>query len=455
VATDALGNAVTGPEPGVSALDDFTMGFLSYEARAANVLAVAERYGDLPLAQIYAGMLWMFLESPDAAAKARAHILAARALLPVMTDRERLNLAFLEAWAQADVPRCLALALQAGVDHPRDLVLMKLGQYHAFNRGDAALMLRLVLQVAPRSIDIAYVHGMAAFGYEQCHLLGEAEAAANRALTMREREPWAQHALAHVMLTQGRVDEGARFMQSASTGWTGLNSFMSTHNFWHLALFRISQGRDVDALALYDQHVWGVAKDYSQDQIGAVSLLARLEWAGVDVGARWADVGAWLKARAGDVVQPFLTLHYLFGLARAGLEETDMLRAAIDHAAQHAPQHARAAWSEVAAPAADGLLALVRGDGGTAATLLGRALPRLQEIGGSHAQRDFFEQAHLAALLADRRWSAAQQALELRRRFDPDGVPLNRALASVYRALELPDQAAAADARVGAAAAGA
>ena len=55
---------------------------------------------------------------------------------------------------------------------------------------------------------------------------------------------------------------------------------MYTHNWWHLALFYISEGRFAEALAVYDRHVWARDRSYSQDQIGAVSLLARLELAG-------------------------------------------------------------------------------------------------------------------------------------------------------------------------------
>jgi predicted Zn-dependent protease len=78
---------------------------------------------------------------------------------------------------------------------------------------------------------------------------------------------------------------------------------------------------------------------------------------------------------------------------------------------------------------------------------LGAALPHLQQIGGSHAQRDLFEQVWLAAVIADGRWSEAQQALERRRAFDPDGAPLNRLLARTYAALDLPARAAEARAR--------
>jgi len=60
-----------------------------------------------------------------------------------------------------------------------------------------------------------------------------------------------------------------------------------------------------------DRNIWGLSKEYSQDQIGAVSLLARLELVGVDVGDRWVDLGQYLEARVDDQLQPFLSAQYL------------------------------------------------------------------------------------------------------------------------------------------------
>ena len=54
-----------------------------------------------------------------------------------------------------------------------------------------------------------------------------------------------------------------------------------------------------------------------------MSLLARLELRGVDVGGRWQDLGAHLASRADDTLQPFLTMQYLYGLARAGRPEAE------------------------------------------------------------------------------------------------------------------------------------
>jgi hypothetical protein len=254
---------------------------------------------------------------------------------------------------------------------------------------------------------------------------------------MRRKEPWAQHALAHVLLTRGQIDEGAQFLEECADTWTGLNSFMLTHLWWHLALFYLSQGRDSDALKAYDEHCWGIAKDYSQDQVGAVSLLARFEIAGLDVGSRWQDLGDHLQARAQDTIQPFLSLQYLYGLARARRPEAKMLLEAVREYAERAPPFTRTAWREVALPGCEGLYCYAHGEFERAWDQLSVAVPRMAETGGSHAQRDLFEQVLLDAALQSGKLTVAQHTLELRRSADPHGVPVNMALAAVYGRLGL------------------
>jgi predicted Zn-dependent protease len=445
--TDDLGNPVSSTsDAALAAIDNFVDGFLSYETRAAEAVAAAEAHPDNALLNAYAATLWLLLEAPEAAERAAPYL--ARAQAAAANSRERAFVDFVAAWSTDDIPRALEIADTILAAWPRDLLVLKLRHYHDFNHGDFPAMLRTASAVLPAAGDVPYLHGMLAFAYEQCHLLAEAEAAARRALDLKRKEPWAQHALAHVMLTQGRIAEGVAFLEGVRDTWTGLNSFMDTHLWWHLALFYLSQGRFEEALAAYDDHCWAKEKAYSQDQVGAVSLLARLELAGVEVGDRWSDLADHLAVRADDVVQPFLTLQYLYGLARAGRPQAETLLAAVRQAALTAPDFVRETWREVALPAAEGLVAHTRGDYPAALRGLRAALPRLAEIGGSHAQRDLFEQLILDALIRADRLSEAQQTLELRRGFDPDGVPLNRALASVYDRLNLPREAAKARARI-------
>jgi tetratricopeptide (TPR) repeat protein len=435
---DCLGNVLSAAPPGtLQAVDDFVAGFLAYETRAERIVPAADEAGDCCIANAYAGFLWMLLEAPQAPLHAARYLAAAERAAPDATRREQLNVEVLRAWIADDVPRALAACAQGTDEFPRDLVLLKVEQYLEFNQGDFPAMLRAALKVLEHNADVAYAHGMAAFAYEECHLQHEAERAARRALELERKEPWAQHALAHVMLTQGRIEEGARFLEDVASTWTDLNSFMITHLWWHAALFDLSRGRFAHALEIYDRHCWGVAKEYSQDQVGAVSLLARIELAGVDVGRRWQELADYLAARAQDTVQPFLTLQYLYGLARAERAEARSLLQAVRQRADSAPAHARDVWRDVALPASEGLHAYARRDYDWAWRELSRAMPRMIEVGGSHAQRDFFEQILLDAAIESGRFAAAQQMLEVRRATDPLGVPVNAALGRVYAELGL------------------
>ena len=438
--TDSLGNPLSLADPtSVGSVNAFVEGFIACEARAVDVLAA--EHDPSPIVQAYCATLHLFAESRDAATNARPFIDRAQAAAASTTPRERRYIAAISAWADGNITEAIALHHEQVREHPRDLASLKLGQYHCFNTGDCPGMLRLALAALPAASDVPYLHGMAAFGYEQCHLLREAEASARRAISMERKEPWAHHALGHVMLTEGRLTEGLAFMRSVSDTWVGLNSFMVTHNWWHVALFLIDLGRDAEALEIYDRQVWGVVKAYSQDQIGAVSLLARFELADIDVGDRWQDLADHLASRLHDHVLPFLDLQYLYGLARAGRPEADVLLHNIEAFAPNAPTSTRDAWMRVCVPAAQGLRAHARGDFQAAIEGLGLALPRLIEIGGSHAQRDLFEQVYLDALIrsgTEATLTGAQGILQQQVNGQPESMRLRRQAAAVYARLGLP-----------------
>jgi hypothetical protein len=439
---DWLGNEVTASGAAtVVGIDDFVGGFLAYETRAVNILAAADADQDSALANAYAAMLWLFLESPEGPQKAAPYLARAEAAAPRATERERMTVAAMRAWADNDVPAALAIGEQAADAYPRDLALAKATQYHAFNIGDSPGMLRIAQKILPASADVPYAHGLAAFGYEQCHLLAEAERAARTAIGLKRKEPWAHHALAHVLLTQGRNEEGRAFLEDVKDSWVDLNSFMLTHNWWHLSLVMIEQGEADRVLDHYTTHIWGVWKEYSQDQIGAVSLLARLELAGVDVGDRWQDLADHLRPRVHDHVQPFLDMHYLYGLARAGRTEADTMLDSVRAHADASANVVRAAWQEVAVPACEGLVAHARGDYPIAAKRLLGVLPRMAEIGGSHAQRDLFDQLADDALIRSNKLPAAQNRLEQRRAANPHSVPTAAKLAAIYRGLGIAEPA--------------
>jgi len=428
---DWRGNPVTAERPEtVAAIDTFAREFLGYGLNAAEVLKAATAEPDCVMANALSAALFLFLEDARAPDLARPYIDAASGNRERATRRERLFLDAIAAWAARDALRAAALHDAIAEEFPADIVSAKLGQYHRFNRGDFDGLLRIAERVFPANRDLAYMHGMIAFGYEQTHRLAEAERAGRRAVEMLPREPWAHHAVAHVMETQGRVDEGIAWMKSHAPSWADCNSFMLTHNYWHLALFHMDRDEPDQALELFDRRVWGAFKEYSQDQINAISLLWRLELRGLDVGERWADLSEHVAARGPEHVEPFHDLHYVYALARGERISTlDRLMTSLrDHCAARREGPDRF-WPDVALPAARGVVAYAQGDHATAFARLREVQPRLHEIGGSHAQRDLFVQTFLDAALRSGNARAVEAELQRRHAARPNVAVTARWLA--------------------------
>lgn len=441
LSSDQLGNPYRASDDAlVSGIDDFVLGFLSYHPRMMNLLEVAEAHPESCIANAYAAMLWMFSESLDAPRKARPFAQRAMDIAEQAHPREAKLALIADAWVRDDI--MMAIDQCEGVldEYPTDLATLKLAQYFLLNHGDNLHMLRLAMKCHDVNQASAYMHGMTAFAYEQCHRLNDAEAAARDGLAIDPDEPWCHHALAHVFLTQGRTEEGIAFLEKVAPSWGELNSFIYTHNYWHLGLFYIAQGRLEAALELYDDHLWGREKTYSQDQIGAASFLARLEFAGADTGDRWEELGAYIAGRGPDTVQPFLSLQYVYALAASERPELDLLMAAIRRRADFDGDGPHA-WRDVALPGAQALTAFAHGDFARCADQLETTLPRMTMIGGSHAQRELFELFYLYALIRGGEDSKAQQILETRLNVDPGCVPLRHELALIYRQNGLTDLA--------------
>lgn len=414
--TDAQGLPVTTDRPEtVEAIDRFVRSFLGYGTDFQPVLDAADADPGCVVAQAHAAALMLFSESGDVAGKAKPYIRRGIEAAQSVTERERLYLWGISTWAAGDYGMSLMAHKALTQKYPRDLAAAKLGQIRAFALGDAATIVTLGEAVIPANADNHFAYGMVAFGYEQCHRLVEAEAAGRKAVEMNRQDPWAHHAVAHVMETEGRVEEGLTWMMGLSDTWEACNSFMYTHNWWHVALFHLDRDEHARALELYDTRVWGRVKEYSQDQVNAVSLLARLALRGVDVGERWSDVATYLAPRIDEHIDPFLDLHYLYGLARAGRDaEADrMMLSLASHAAKVKPVQ-KVMWQDVAMPTALALRAHATGQYDEASELLGRALPMMHKIGGSHAQRDLFEQIYLDSLLRSGRNDRARALIERR-----------------------------------------
>jgi tetratricopeptide (TPR) repeat protein len=145
---------------------------------------------------------------------------------------------------------------------------------------------------------------MLAFAHEQSGDIARAEDAARRALSLNAADPWAHHALAHVMEAQGRIDEGVAFLTERAPMWKDRSIFVREHNHWHLALMHLDRDEPARALDIFDKHLWGEWPDFAQEQIGAISALWRLELRGLDVADRWRPVVDKVVARWHEHILP-------------------------------------------------------------------------------------------------------------------------------------------------------
>src|SRR6478752_5843905 len=423
----------------IEALDFLREEWLVFGKRFERFMAAADKEEECALLPALAANLVLSMNSAEGRALGAKYLTRAQAMSKGIGPRERAWLDATQAWIGGDTDKSLAIHEKMVAEWPHDLLAGKLGQLHAFNMGDSEALLRIGEHLFAASQDTPFVRGMYAFGLEECNRIDEAEAHARRAIEMQRKDPWAHHALAHCLEARGRLVEGVAFLQSVSDTWEDCNSFMYTHNWWHLALFLIDLDRPSEALALFDERVWGVWKEFSEDQINAISLLARLE-------LRWVDVASYLEGRLHDHFVPFLDLQYLYALARAGKQSavTEML-ASLEDRAERARPFEREAWADGAVPAAHGLAAYAKGDHAEAARLLGRAMPHLQKIGGSIAQRSLFGAIHLDALMKSGWNDAALKILQADDRERPTVPWTKRSLGDLYRRVGRMEQALTAE----------
>jgi len=323
-------------------------------------------------------------------------------------------IAALAAW-NAGHMRAAATRLEARVAaDPGDALAFKLAHSIRFMAGDLPGMLR-ASSAAARHFPAdapggSFVLGCHAFALEEAGDYAAAEAVGLAAVEAEPSDAWGLHAVGHVYEMTGQARRGAEWLEKTRPDWRNCNNF-GLHVAWHLALFRLELGDGEAALALYDAAVRPAGSDEYRDVANAVSLLVRIEQAGIGTGGRWAELGEHAKRFAEDGELVFAMLHRLLAAARAGeAAAAAAIAGQIAASAARDDDQGRTA-ARVGVPLAARLLDRVPADAD-----IGALLASLPEIGGSHAQRDVFVRAlaHDAFLRGD--WSVAHRVLAYRHR---------------------------------------
>jgi tetratricopeptide (TPR) repeat protein len=350
---------------------------------------------------------------------------AAEAGIGRASQREQNHLAAAKAWARGAFSQAILGWERILADHPTDALALRLVQDAYFFLGRSAAIRDCAERVLPawdRDNPLAgFVLGLYAFGLEETGDLKRAEDFGRQALVRNPRDAWATHALAHVMETANRHEEGVAFLKSTRADWAHAH-FMAHHNGWHLALFLIEQGRFDEVLAGYDRYtVPKLADDATLDRVDASSLLWRLELAGVDVGDRWAPVADQWMAHVDDHLLAFNDLHCAFAAARSPEpDHAARLRQSLDDYERTGSGENRQVTSEIGRRLVDGVLAFAAGDYGCAVEAILPVRNDAARIGGSNAQRDVIKLTLIAAAQRSGQRSLARALLAERDRSAPN-----------------------------------
>jgi hypothetical protein len=209
------------------------------------------------------------------------------------------------------------------VDYPRDSLALQLARLGDFCLGQSTLLRDRVAQALPHwdehTPGYGYVLGMHAFGLEETARYARAEQTGRRALELNRRDPWAIHAVAHVMEVQGRVDDGIAWLAAREADWAPDNGF-AFHNGWHLALYHLDRGDVARVLERYDARIRPRRSDVVLERIDASAMLWRLHLRGIDVGGRWRELAASWEPLAADAHYAFNDVHAMMAFVGAGHE---------------------------------------------------------------------------------------------------------------------------------------
>ncbi len=354
----------------------------------------------------------------------------ARALAVDVTDRERRHVEALATWCAGDLGRCAAIFESILLDHPHDILALRLAHHLHFFTGDLSTMLSSTARAMPHWSGAVpgygYVLGFRAFSLEENGDPIAGEPFGRRAVEMNEADIWSGHAVAHCLETTGRRLDGISWITAHGEAWRHRGTF-ANHLWWHRSLHYLELERFDDVLDAFDNEFWPKPSEDNIDISNAASILMRLVMLDLDVGDRWESVADVSVGRIGDCLRPFNDLHFVMALAMSGrLEQAEAMVAAMRaYAEENADEGITTAivGRDAGLPVADAIIAYARDDHAAVVETMMDARYRMVPLGGSWAQRDCWVRMLIDSARKDGRNSLARALLAERVAEYPKSAP--------------------------------
>jgi tetratricopeptide (TPR) repeat protein len=351
--------------------------------------------------------------------EARASSQQALSLVSGVTRRERQQIQAIDCWINGKGRDSIALIKEHLGEFHRDGLLMRLA-HRLYMLGCSGAgspdfppeYLALLQKVERYCNDDWAFLAEYAFAHHETGHLGQAFDLAQRSLDINPTNAVACHSMTHVHFERGDAAGGEDFLGSWLQGFDAPPTSY-VHLSWHLALFELAQGKYQETLDRYENYIRPSVIARSMAALNdSSSLMWRLQmYSGNPPPKPWAEVVEIAAPAAERPGAAFRDAHAALAFAGGGnAEAMGKLTSRLRKAAEGGNAFAR----EVVLPLVLGIDAFGQGNYTEAARLMEPVFPQLVRIGGSHAQREVFEDTMLEAYIRAARFDQAEAMLRRR-----------------------------------------
>ena len=351
-------------------------------------------------------------------AQARETITHAKKLGVNATKRERQHIQAISLMIEGDGHKALRLIREHLDEFPRDMLMVRLAnRLLILGCSGAGIpnfpeeLLSMLKPLKPEyGEDWAFL-GQYAFAHHETGYFADSLKYAERSLSIRPDNGNASHSVAHVFFETGDPDGGSDFLGDWLEGYDSRGPF-NVHLSWHQALFQLATGRPENAVSLYEDQIRpSVVKKNLGSLADSASLMWRMKLYGDGQPGPWEEVREIALPAAEKPGPAFRDAHAALAFAAGGF--TEELGRMIDGLGE-AASGGNALASEVTLPLVKGIEAFAHGAYEEAADNLDGLVEQLPRIGGSHAQREVFEDTVLESYIRSGRYDKAHDLLYTR-----------------------------------------
>lgn len=326
-----------------------------------------------------------------------------------MSEQERYHVEIVNLWVNNELKQVGRVLEKIITLYPNDLSALKMAQDTYFALGLSMQMRNSLAgslaQIPARNPLKGYAHGMFAFALEESNMYDESQAQVMEALKLIPHDTWAIHNYAHCLEMQAKTEEGLKWMYDRKADWAGCQT-LACHQYWHTALFHINQSQFDEAVQLLDHEVLSrcLSNGTSLDLVDAASMVYRMELSNLfelapSAGGkkdRWSGVYEVCKPHKDDHLWGFNDAHFMMSFL--GMDDLKLAREFID-ALPGAKFMLSNLQESVVKPLLEAMYQFKLKNYSKCVDIMEELRFDIIQIGGSHAQRDLFEQLLLVASL--------------------------------------------------------